>query len=117
MARTMHRIVGRDETKHSDTGAAIPDASEAERTALDQVRELLFGDTRRSTDQRHDDLTAHVESIADELRARFDKLEATVDVLARDTEQRRLQGIEAIGSAIADLGAHIKKLGSPRSGF
>jgi predicted phage gp36 major capsid-like protein len=116
MARAMHRIVGRDDVKHSDGATVLPAAAEAERNALDQVRELLFGETRRSSDQRHDDLNAHLEAIADEFRARFDKLEASVEALARDTEQRRLGAIETIGSAIADLGAHIRKLGTPRSG-
>jgi hypothetical protein len=93
-----------------------PAPSEAERNAIDQVRELLFGETRRTTDHRLEDLNTKVDALAAEFRARFDKMETVIAALTRDTEARRLQGIEQIGGALADLGAHIKKLGAPRSG-
>ena len=90
--------------------------SQAERNAIDQVRELLFGETRRTTDHRLEDLNTKVEAHAAEFRARFDKLDAALAALTRDAEARRLHGIEQIGGALADLGAHIKKLGAPRAG-
>ena len=89
---------------------------EAERNAIDQVRDLLFGDTRRATDHRLEDVNTKVEALAAELRARFDKLESALAALTRDTESRRLHGIDQIGGALADLGAHIKKLGAARAG-
>ena len=98
--------------KNQDQAAA---QSEAERNTIDQVRELLFGETRRTTDHRLEDLNSKVDALAAEFRARFDKVEASIAALTRDTEVRRLNGIESIGSALSDLGAHIKKLGAPRS--
>ena len=102
--------------KNHDSGSAGPGPSEAERNAIDQVRELLFGEARRTADQRLDDVTAKLDALGAELRARFDKVEASIAVLTRETEQRRLHGIESIGGAIADLGAHIRKLGAARNG-
>ena len=95
---------------------AVQTQSDAERNTIDQVRELLFGEARRTTDHRHEDLNTKVDALAAEFRARFDKVEASIAALTRETEVRRLSGIESIGSAIADLGAHIKKLGAPRTG-
>ena len=110
----MSTSMGRAKMKTHD--AAAPAPSEAERNAIDQVRELLFGETRRSADHRMEDFNTKVDALAAELRARFDKLEAALAALTRDAESRRLQGIEQIGGALADLGAHIKKLGAPRAG-
>ena len=100
--------------KTHDSGAQAP--TEAERNAIDQVRELLFGETRRTTDHRLEDLNTKVDALAAEFRARFDKFEASLGGHGRETEARRLQGIEQIGGALAELGAHIKKLGAPRAG-
>ena len=100
--------------KNHDSGAQAQ--SEAERNAIDQVRELLFGETRRTTDHRLEDLNTKVESLAAEFRTRFDKLETALAGLTRDSEAKRQQGIEQIGGAIAELGAHIRKLGAPRAG-
>jgi hypothetical protein len=107
---------GRAKMKTHDAATSAPSQTEAERNAIDQVRELLFGETRRTTDHRLEDLSGKVDALAADLGARFDKLESTVAALTRDTETRRLQGIESIGGAIAELGAHIKKLGSHRAG-
>ena len=112
----MARILGREHMKNQDSGAAGHAPSEAERNAIDQVRELLFGEARRTTDHRLEDLNTKVDALADEFRVRFDKLETALAALTRDAEQRRLHGIESIGGAIADLGAHIKKLGTARNG-
>lgn len=102
--------------KSQESAAAAKAPSEAERNAIDQVRELLFGETRRTTDHRLEDVNTKLDALAAELRARFDKLEAALAALTREAESRRLQGIEQIGGALADLGAHIKKLGAARSG-
>jgi hypothetical protein len=116
VSATVAEPSGRDSMKHSDIHAAGSGASEAERNAIEQVRELLFGEARRTADQKLDDVNARFDLFAAEVRTRFDKIEASVDALTRDSEQRRLHGIESIGSAIADLGAHIRKLGAARNG-
>ena len=84
----MSTSMGRAKMKTHD--AAAPAPSEAERNAIDQVRELLFGETRRSADHRMEDFNTKVDALAAELRARFDKLEAALAALTRDAESRAL---------------------------
>ena len=112
----MSTSTGRAMMKTHEAAAPAKAPSEAERNAIDQVRDLLFGETRRATDHRLEDLDTKVDALAGEFRARFDKLEAALAALTREAESRRLHGIDQIGGALADLGAHIKKLGAPRVG-
>ena len=80
--------------------------------AIDQVRELLFGENKRATESRLDDIDRKIEVLRDDMNARFASLEARLAEQGRDTESRRLDTVEAIGLAIADLGAKIRGMGT-----
>lgn len=84
--------------------------------AIDQVRELLFGENKRATEQRLDDIDRKIESLRDDMNARFASLEARLAEQGRDMETRRLASIDAIGQAIAGLGASIRAMGDGGKG-
>lgn len=101
-------LIGRPEAveeEKMENGAADP--------TIDQVRELLFGQTQRSNDQRHREIDATIAELRKEMLERFAAVEARMDQMALDTERRHATTVDAIGSAIADLGAHVRKLAEP----
>ncbi len=77
---------------------------------IDQVRELLFGHTQRSNEQRDAELNQTIDTLRREMLERFAAVEARMDQMAVETERRHSTTIAAIGLAIADLGAHVSKL-------
>jgi ABC-type phosphate transport system auxiliary subunit len=87
---------------------------------IDQVRELLFGHEKRTTDTRLKDLDnkmeARLDALHKEMTARFNSVENQLAELARDTENRRLSAISDIGAAISQLGATVQKMGNGHSG-
>ena len=80
--------------------------------AIDQVRELLFGETKRTTESRLDDIDRKIEMLRDDLAARFASLEARLLEQGRDTDAKHNRSIDNIGEAIAELGSTIKALGT-----
>ena len=79
---------------------------------IDQVRELLFGATKRTTEARLDDIDRQISLLRDDISARFASLEAMLGQQGRDTDAKHNQSIDNIGQAIADLGATIRALGA-----
>jgi hypothetical protein len=90
-----------------------PTAGTPEAT-IEQVRELLFGDKQRGNDQRHRDIEAAIEALRHDMLERFSMLESRVADVEREAERRHAAAIDGIGSALSDLGAHIRKLAEPR---
>jgi hypothetical protein len=91
-----------------------------EANTIDQVRELLFGGTRRSIEQQLADAETKIDARITELRAelldRIATLEARLIDAQRHEESERGTAIRNIGTAIADLGATIGNLGASRTG-
>jgi hypothetical protein len=83
---------------------------------MEQVRELLFGATKRATDQAIRDLDCKIEGVREELLARLAELESRVLDLGRDTERNHSAAIDAIGGAIAQLGATVQNMSARRKG-
>lgn len=98
--------------KSDATNGAAAAAAMTEAGAIDQVRELLFGATKRTTEARLDDIDRQVALLRDDLAARFASLEAMLSQQGRDTDSKHNQSIDNIGLAIADLGATIRALGA-----
>ena len=92
----------------------------AERTAADetilQVRELLFGEDKRTTERRLADLDAKIDQLRADMSDRLTSLENLIAQLSADTEKRRLASVRDIGAAIADIGASVQKMGAARNG-
>jgi len=79
---------------------------------MEQVRELLFGETKRSAERNVQSLDAKLEALRADFLARFSDLEARLVDLARETERERAASIDAIGGAIAQLGATVQGMSS-----
>jgi hypothetical protein len=77
---------------------------------MEQVRELLFGQTQRANDQRALELNQTIDALRAEMIERFAAMEARMEERAVETARRHSSTIEAIGVAISDLGAQVRKL-------
>jgi hypothetical protein len=75
-----------------------------------QVRELLFGDHRRSTEGSLKGLEEKLAALTATVEARFADLERKLVEAKEQTDHARVSGVEAIGAAIAELGDKIKGL-------
>ena len=104
-------------------GAATANGSQATvhpEATIDQVRNLLFGGAQRSLESNLAGLREEMQATIRQLQADFAKeiaaLQAHIQELEQETEQKRLASQRDIGAAISDLGATISGLGSGRSG-
>lgn len=81
---------------------------------IDQVRELLFGEAKRSTEQNLQGLDQKVEAMRASMLERFAEVENRIAELTRETERAQAAAIDDIGSAIAQLGASIRNMSGAR---
>lgn len=97
-----------------------PEAKTHSEPTIDQVRDLLFGGAQRSIENRlaglRDEMQASLKQLQAELAKELAAVQAKVQELERDTEQKRLASQRDIGAAISELGATISGLGSDRTG-
>jgi tRNA U34 5-carboxymethylaminomethyl modifying GTPase MnmE/TrmE len=112
----MARDMQSEKSAKAANGAAAP----AEANTIEQVRELLFGTTKRTIEQHLDDLEKKVDARIADLRSdlldRLAALEARLIDAERGAETKRLAAFKDIGAAITELGASINNLGSTRAG-
>jgi hypothetical protein len=100
---------GEGEKIDAASGGSVPDP-------MEQVRELLFGAAKRSSEQNFQALEEKIEAMRADLLARLAALDVQLAQLARDTEENRAASIHAVGSAIAQLGATVQNLSAQRKG-
>jgi hypothetical protein len=81
---------------------------------IDQVRELLFGETKRTTEQGIKALEDKLDALAATMHARFSEMETRASEAQRDAENSQASAIDDIGSAIAQLGASIRNMSGVR---
>ncbi|PPD45901.1 MAG: hypothetical protein CTY15_03360 [Methylocystis sp.] len=81
---------------------------------MEQMRELLFGATKRETDGQLNAVDAKVDEMRKEFLARFEALESRLVEVALESQKSQAASLEAIGDAIGELGAAIKKIGAKR---
>ena len=84
--------------------------------SIDQVRELLFGQTQRANEQRAQELNQGIEALRHEMLERFKAMETRMEEAAVETARRHAATIDSIGVAIGDLGAQVRKLAGPAGG-
>lgn len=82
----------------------------ASANTIDQVRELLFGAEKRSTEQGLADLDNKLDALRMHVDKRFAELEASLKASYEASDSDRRKSIEAIGDAIANLGQTVRKL-------
>jgi hypothetical protein len=83
---------------------------------MEQVRELLFGEARRSTEQNFASLDAKLEAMRADFLARLAALESRLADVAAETEKNSAASVDAIGAAISQLGATVQNLSVRRKG-
>jgi hypothetical protein len=79
---------------------------------MEQMRELLFGVTKRETERQLSVLEAKLDDTRKEFIARFEALDTLVLELSQEGDKNRLESIADIGGAIAELGDRIKAMGA-----
>jgi hypothetical protein len=89
-------------------------ANGSDPAVIDQVRELLFGGTKRSTEHGLGALEARISALTATMEQRFSEVESRLVELARDTERSQASAIDEIGSAITQLGASIRNMSGAR---
>jgi hypothetical protein len=77
---------------------------------VEQVRELLFGDQRRTTEAALKGLEDKLAALTATVEARFADLERRLAESRNEADQAREGHVEAIGSALTDLGEKLKGL-------
>jgi hypothetical protein len=81
---------------------------------IDQVRELLFGETKRTTEQGLKALEERLEALTATMEARFSEMESRMAQAQSDAERSQASAIDDIGAAIAQLGASIRNMSGAR---
>lgn len=85
-------------------------AGMSENETIEQVRELLFGGEKRSTEQRFRDADDKIEALRADMLARFSMLESRLAETERVLDNQHNAAVDEIGMAISDLGARVRKL-------
>lgn len=98
------------------TAPAVSQAATMTADAMAQVRELLFGETKRTTDERLRAIENRIEALHNEMLEHVMDLQTRLDTLARDTEHSQAATVDAIGGAIAQLGATVQNMSLKRKG-
>ncbi len=88
-------------------GSARPISDEK----MEQVRELLFGEFEKQTENRVASLEARVRELEMGLVRRLDALEARLEALSGETETSQRQAHHEIASGLQELSDRIRRLG------
>jgi hypothetical protein len=88
-------------------GAAPRDLSDVK---MDQIRELLFGEVQRLSEQRITILEAKLQDMETALHHRFDAMQARIDALAAETRGEHRSTLDELARGIADLGDRVKRI-------
>ena len=92
------------EIKNGATARDLPDVK------MDQIRELLFGEVQRQSDQRIASMEARVRELETTLHHRLDAMQARIDALAGDARDDRRSTLEELARGIAELGDRVKRI-------
>lgn len=85
-------------------------AAAAESNTIEQVRELLFGHEKRTTEQRLRDTDDKIEALRADMMANVAMLESRLAETERMLDAQHNAAVDEIGMAISDLGARVRKL-------
>ncbi len=97
-----------------------PEAAAHGEATIDQVRDLLFGGAQRSLQSNlaalREEMQASLTRVREDFAKELAAVQAKVQELEQDTEQKRLASLRDVGAAISQLGAEVSGLGSGRTG-
>ncbi len=123
IARGKDRVSG-EESGMASTKDSLATAKELESQQknsqttdpIDQVRELLFGAAKRETSDQLVMLEQKLETMRKDFNDKLSTLESRLIELGRDVEKNQAASIDAIGGAIASIGATIQTMSARRKG-
>jgi hypothetical protein len=92
------------EIRNGATARDLPDVK------MDQIRELLFGEVQRQSEQRVVTLEAKVRELETALHHRLDAMQARIEALAAETRGDRRSTLDELTRGIADLGDRVKRI-------
>ncbi len=84
------------------------------REDMDTVREILFGDSKRSTEKAIQALDAKVEDLTKMMLDRFSEVMALIADVQKNAESSQATAIDEIGDAISHLSATIRNVSVAR---
>ena len=97
------------ETPDHTAKTVVPDAD-----TIDQVRELLFGDHKRSGERSDKELHKRIDDFVAATEARFSEVERRISDVAREAMHSQASAIDEIGEAISQLGATVRRMSGAR---
>jgi hypothetical protein len=92
------------EIKNSAATRDLPDVK------MDQIRELLFGEVQRQSEQRITTLEAKVRDLETAMSHRLDAMQARIEALAAETRGDRRSTLDELARGITDLGDRVKRI-------
>ena len=81
---------------------------------MEQMRELLFGVTKRETERQIAVLEAKTDEMRKEFLARFEATDSHILEMHRDIEKAHAESLMAIGAAIIEMGERVQALSKRR---
>jgi hypothetical protein len=77
---------------------------------MDQIRELLFGEVQRQSEQRITLLEAKFRDLETSFQQRLDAMQARIDALSAETRGDRRSTLDELARGISDLGERVKRI-------
>jgi hypothetical protein len=77
---------------------------------MDQIRELLVGESMRQTEARLLAIETRLRDLEQALGRNVDALIARIDALAGETDTTRRTAFETLSKSVLDLGEHIRRI-------
>ncbi len=108
--------VGKDMAHAGNGSMEMSVEAKTEANTIEQVRELLFGQEKRTTEQRHREFEEKIEALHADMLSRFSMLESRLSDTERALDQQHNAALEEISNAITDLGSRVRKLVAPARG-
>ena len=86
------------------------DASSPFDDKMHQIRELLFGEFKRDSDQRLALVEARVRELEQGLHRKLDAIQARLDQMSADLGAERRQSFEELARSVGELGNSISEI-------
>lgn len=97
-----------------DAGERTRSERDASADPIDHIRELLFGAPKRETIDQIRVLEIRMEEMRADFLARLGAVESRMSQIAHEGDERQTAALDAIGGAIAQLGASIQSMAARR---
>ncbi len=95
--------------KEIDEKNAMNNSANQSADAMDQVRDLLFGQAQKSNDERIEQLFSKIDQVSDNFNERLDQLDQKIELLTLQLDSEHKENIQQIGEGLSALGKDICK--------